>query len=350
MNAKFIEGLKAVRDGIDLILASENVEVSTPAETPVIKGKTATPVEATKEAPVVETTAPAVGDATREQLDSMTYNNLKKFAKDRGVSAVGNRDDITARLLGEDETSEKGEAPVEEKKSKKLGKKTAPEVEEPEVEEPEEETDPVYAKVLEAVKDMSNEEIADVLADIGVSAKGKREALIDKVAQAVRDGLLDLDDEDEDEEEVVETPPAKKSSKKKEAPVVEPDEDEEEDDINDFDNPDMTDARKKAITAQDKEAREQFSKKKLTREDCVEFLQQFYDTEDDMDDMSDEDLLDTYIDAVCRLIDDDGDLTEEGAYELNGQPACCGRILPYSEDTKMFVCEHCGEEYEADEE
>lgn len=82
MNAKLIEGLKAVRDGIDLILASENVEVSTPAETPVTKGKTATPVE-TKEAPVVETTAPAVGDATREQLDSMTYNNLKKFAKDR---------------------------------------------------------------------------------------------------------------------------------------------------------------------------------------------------------------------------------------------------------------------------
>jgi hypothetical protein len=342
MNAKIIEGLKAVRDGIDLIIANADVEVNaTPAETLVTKVKNVPAVEE-KETPVES----AVGEVTREQLDGMTYNNLKKFAKDRGISAVGNRDDITARLLGESvedavssETTE--EAPTE-KKTRKLGKKSAPEVE-----EPEKETDPVYAKVLEAVKDMSNEEIADVLADIGISAKGKREALIDKVTQAVRDGLLDLDDDESEEDEApVETPTSKTS--KKEAPVEE--DEEEEDNINDFENPDMTEARKKAIIAQDKEARDQFSKKKLTRKDCVEFLQQFYDTEDSMEDMNDDDLLDTYIDAVCRLIDDDGDLTEEGAYELNGQPACCGRILSYSEDTKMFVCEHCGEEYEADEE
>lgn len=342
MNAKIIEGLKAVRDGIDLIIANADVEVNaTPAETPVTKVKNVPAVEE-KETPVES----AVGEVTREQLDGMTYNNLKKFVKDRGISAVGNRDDITARLLGESvedtvssETTE--EAPTE-KNTRKLGKKSAPEVE-----EPEKETDPVYAKVLEAVKDMSNEEIADVLADIGISAKGKREALIDKVTQAVRDGLLDFDDDESEEDEApVETPTPKTS--KKEAPVEE--DEEEEDNINDFENPDMTEARKKAIIAQDKEARDQFSKKKLTRKDCVEFLQQFYDTEDSMEDMNDDDLLDTYIDAVCRLIDDDGDLTEEGAYELNGQHACCGRILSYSEDTEMFVCEHCGKEYEADEE
>lgn len=191
---------------------------------------------------------------------------------------------------------------------------------------------------------MTNEEIADVLVDIGLSAKGKREALIEKVVQAVRDGLLDFDDEEDEEEEteVAEAPVAK------EAPVEDSDE-EEEDNTNDIDNPAMTEARKKAILAQDEEIREQFSKGDVTRDDLVEFLQSFYDTEDDMSDMSDEDLLDTYIDAVCRLVDDEGDLVEEGAYSLNGEPACCGRVLNYSEDTKMFICEHCGEEYEAEE-
>lgn len=336
MNAKIIEGLKAVRGGIDLILEGyadeQSVEtVSTPTQNEVEsksaqRRKAVQAEETVAEAPTANEVkeVPAV---TREQLDGMTYNNIKKLAKDMGISAVGNREEITNRILGctpdetatvEDEAPE--EVPVDEKNN-----------------------DPIYAKVVDAVADMTNEEIADVLVDIGLSAKGKREALIEKVVQAVRDGLLDFDDEDEEEEtEVAEAPVAK------EAPVEDSDE-EEEDNTNDIDNPAMTEARKKAILAQDDEIRKQFSKGEVTRADLVEFLQSFYDTEDDMSDMSDEDLLDTYIDAVCRLVDDEGDLIEEGAYSLNGEPACCGRVLNYSEDTKMFICEHCGEEYEAEE-
>jgi len=336
MNAKIIEGLKAVRGGIDLILEGyadeQSVEtVSTPTQNEVesksVQRRKAIQAEETvAEAPTANEVkeVPAV---TREQLDGMTYNNIKKLAKDMGISAVGNREEITNRILGctPDETA--------------TAENEAPE----EVPVDEKNNDPIYAKVVDAVADMTNEEIADVLVDIGLSAKGKREALIEKVVQAVRDGLLDFDDEDEEEEtEVAEAPVAK------EAPVEDSDE-EEEDNTNDIDNPAMTEARKKAILAQDEEIREQFSKGDVTRDDLVEFLQSFYDTEDDMSDMSDEDLLDTYIDAVCRLVDDEGDLIEEGAYSLNGEPACCGRVLNYSEDTKMFICEHCGEEYEAEE-
>lgn len=336
MNAKIIEGLKAVRGGIDLILEGyadeQSVEtVSTPTQNEV-ESKS---VQRRKDIQAEETVAEAptanevkeVPAVTREQLDGMTYNNIKKLAKDMGISAVGNREEITNRILGctPDETA--------------TAENEAPE----EVPVDEKSNDPIYAKVVDAVADMTNEEIADVLVDIGLSAKGKREALIEKVVQAVKDGLLDFDDEDEEEEtEVAEAPVAK------EAPVEDSDE-EEEDNTNDIDNPAMTEARKKAILAQDEEIREQFSKGDVTRDDLVEFLQSFYDTEDDMSDMSDEDLLDTYIDAVCRLVDDEGDLVEEGAYSLNGEPACCGRVLNYSEDTKMFICEHCGEEYEAEE-
>lgn len=346
MNAKTIEGLKAIRNGIDLILEGYAEDTIIPAEstekkTPVVETKTETPkVEAVPE----ETATTSVkGNLTREQLDGMTYNNIKKLAKELGVSAVGNREDITARILGETvevEPEAVTEAPVKE--TEKTTKKTEPE----EVEVDEKDNDPLYAQVVEAVADMSNEEIADVLADIGVSAKGKREALIEKVVQAVRDGLLDFDDEDS-EEEVEETPaPAKKAGKGAPAPVEV--EEDEEDLTNDIDNPEMTEARRKAILAQDNSIRKQFKKGEVTRDNLVEFLQSFYDTEEDMDDMSDDDLLDTYIDAVCRLVDDEGDLVEEGAYTLNGEPACCGRVLVYSEDTNVFVCEHCGEEYEAE--
>lgn len=317
MNAKIIEGLKAVRGGIDLILEGY---LSPEREVAPVKAeqKEESKTGAKKESPVVASDK----TYTREQLDGMTYNNIKKLAKDLGISAVGNREEITNRILGD--------APIEDEKT-----------DEAPVEVPvdDKDNDPIYAKVIESVSDMSNEEIADILVDIGVSAKGKRESLIDKLVKAVKDGLLDFDDEDEDEETEEESP----------APQPTADDEEEDDNTNDVDNPNMTEARKKALLAQDDEIRKQFKSKDVTRADLVEFLQSFYDTEESMDDMTDDDLLDTYIDAVCRLVDDDGNLVEEGAYLLNGEPACCGRPLTYSEDTKMFICEHCGEEYEAEE-
>ena len=344
MNAKIIEGLIAVRNGIDLIL-----EGYQPSVIPNDSVKTPE-VDETADVPKTETTvdktAEVKGSFTREQLDGMTYNNIKKLAKELGVSAVGNREDITARILGgavEAEESVEEEAPVAPtKKTKKA------EIEPEEVEVDDSDNDPIYARVVDAVSDMENEEIADILADIGVSAKGKRETLIEKVVQAVKDGLIDFDDDEEDEEGVEETPAPKNTKKEAPAPVESEEEDEEEDLTNDLDNPEMTEARKKAIIAQDNSIRKQFKKGEVTRDNLVEFLQSFYDTEEDMDDMSDDEILDTYIDAVCRLVDDDGDLVEEGAYSLNGEPACCGRVLSYSEDTNVFICEHCGEEYEAE--
>jgi hypothetical protein len=98
----------------------------------------------------------------------------------------------------------------------------------------------------------------------------------------------------------------------------------------------------------DKEIRRQLKKKELKRDDMVEFLQQFYATDEDMSEYSDAELVETYIDAVCRLIDDSGETIEEGSYMLNGEPACCGRHLDYDEKNSRFVCEQCGETYDAE--
>lgn len=344
MNAKTIEGLKMIEEGLKTVINSLEGEKISSAETKATEKKTS-PVVTPDEAPVSES-VPVTGNLTREQLDGMSYNNLKKLCKDLGIPAVGNRDEITDKILGvEVEVSEEAdeEAPAPKAKTSKRGKTATPE----EVEVDEEDNDPVYAQIVEAVADMETEEIADLLAEVGVSAKGKREALIEKLVQAVKDGLIDFSDEEDEEAEVDETADVPAPSTAKE----EADEEEEEDDgVNDIENPDMTEERKNAILAQDKSIRKKFSQGKVKREELEDFLKKFYDTDEDLSDMSDEDILDTYIDAVCRLIDDDGDLIDEGAYSLNGEYACCGRHLSYVEETGVYICESCGEEYEIEEE
>lgn len=325
MNKQILKGLEMIKEGICLILA-ENVSES-PKETPVVSD--VTPASVSEE--VAE-------ELSSEKLDSMSYTEIKKLAKSLNLPAMGSREELVERIL-----ESQGVSPAT---------KVSDEVEPEEVEPEEEETsvvDPVYDAVMNAVSGMSNEEIADILADVGISAKGKRQTLIDKLIQAVNDGLIELDDEevevsdssDEDEDEEVEPT----------SPNNEDDEsDDESDDMNDFaNNPNITEERANAAEKEDAKIRKQFKSGKVTRKTLVAFLQDFYDTDEDLSDMSDDEVLETYIDAICRMIDDDGNLVEEGAYMLNGEPACCGRHLVYSEDTGVYVCEHCGTEYEAEE-
>lgn len=342
MNAKTIEGLKMIEEGLRAVINSLESETHS-AETKATSKETY-PVVKSDKVPESEN-VPVTGNFTREQLDSMSYNNLKKLCKDLGISAVGNRDEITDKILGvEVEVPEESdvEAPAPKTKTSNRGNTVAPE----EVEVDEEDNDPVYAQIVEAVADMETEEIADLLAEVGVSAKGKRESLIEKLVQAVKDGLIDFSDEEDEEAEVDDTADVPAPSTTKE----EADEEEEEDDgVNDIENPNMTEERKNAIFAQDESIRNKYSSGKISRKDMEEFLQKFYDTDEDLSEMNEDDVLDTYIDAKCRYIDDDGDFVSEGAYMLNGEYACCGKLLTFVEDTGVYVCESCGEEYEIEE-
>lgn len=352
MDAKTIEVLKALKFAIDTTLnaVSQADSAETEAEEKVVK---------TAPAKVEPAEVEIEAELTKEILDGMTYNNLKKLAKERGVSAVGNRDDITARLLNKDTEAEVEET-TEEPESKKIIKfnKEEAEAEAEDIDS----NDEIYVKVEKAVEGMSNEEIADVLAECGISAKGKRQALIDKVVVAVKDGIIDLDDDDESDTEEAEDDTKYDGEVPEELDeyddlddydydeeeAKETSSEDEEDRTNDTTNPDMTAARKKAIIAKDEEIRDNIESGELSRDDLVEFLQNFYDTDDEMSDVDDDELIDTYIDAVCRLIDDEGNLVEGEAYSLNGEPACCGRVLKFVEETNSFVCEACGSEYEVE--
>lgn len=374
MNAKMIEAMKGIRDNLSILVD----EVSKYSMEAVSTEDTAEPEVAPKEAPVknkgtkstmsrkereASEKLPDVknGNLSREELDSLSYNNLKKVAKDLGISATGAREELTEKILNADTTapaeedSVKEETPAPASKSKKspkpkaLGKKPTSVVEpEPEEEEEDEEEDPIVAKVNEAVEDMSNEEIADLLTEVGVKAKGKRQALIAAVIKAVEEGKIDLDDEDEEDE----SDESDEDVSDEETAEVETDDDSDEEyDVNDPENPDMTEERKEALNAFDTETRDDFKNGELTRKDMIAWLNDFHGTKDTMKKKSDKDILDEYITCSMLFINDEGEIPEEeGAYNVNGVPYCCGRELSYNEDNNTYICEVCGAEYEAGDE
>ena len=368
MNAKVIEAIKGIRDNLTILIeeleesskttlanAPETIEVIEEPEVEVQEEvESDTPSKTRKEREANEKLPNHEEGLTQEQLDGLSYNNLKRLAKDMGIPAVGSRDDLTQKILNydgaeveSDAEEEEEDAPAPTKSPFKGTAKTPEPVDEEDDDDEEEEVDPLIAKVNEAVEDMTDEEIMDVLADVGVKAKGKRQALISAVIKAVKEGKIDLDDDseeessDEDVEDKVDS----------EETVGESSEESAEYGVNDPNNPDMTKERLTAIQAYESEIRTDFSKGDLDRKQLVDWLNEYHNTKDTMKKKSDEDILNEYIHCSCLLINDDGEMPEEdGAYTVNGVPYCCGHELAYNEDNNTYICEVCGSEYEAGEE
>lgn len=344
MNAKMIDALKGIRDNLSVLIEEvENADVTTAEVTEEVKtDTTATTKSSRKEREANEKLPNPNDELTREQLDGLSYNNLKRLAKEMGIPAVGSRDELTEKMLNFD-----GEIPTVEEEETKPAPKTVSKKSEPVVEDDDdddEEEDPIVAKVNEAVEDMTDEEIMDILADVGVKAKGKRQALISAVIKAVHDGKIDLDDEDSDDEDEDAVAEVEED--------VDTDTDEEaEYDVNDPENPDMTDERRTAIEAYEADTRADFENGDIDRKTLVEWLNEFHNTKDSMKKKSDDEILEEYIYCSCLLINDEGEMPEEeGAYTVNGIPYCCGHELAFNEDNDTYICEVCGAEYEAGEE
>ena len=363
MNAKIIEAVKGIRDNLN-ILIDEMEGMKTPITTAEPKVASKTDVKPVEEVPAETTPATknsrkereaseqipdSSNGLTVEQLNSLSYNGLKRLAKEMGIPATGARDELTQKILAYEgevpnpDAPNEEETPIEETSAKTTSKnrkiqKSAPVEEEPEDDESEEDEDPIVAKVNEAVEDMSNEEIADLLADVGVRAKGKRQSLISAVIKAVQEGKIDLDDEDSDEED-------------EEFIDTESETEEDEYDVNDPENPDMTKERKAALESYRSEVENDFSEGTITRAQIIEWLNEYHNTKDSMKKKSDDELVEEYTYYSSLLINDEGDMPEEdGAYTVNGVPYCCGHQLSYNEDNNTYICETCGAEYEADEE
>lgn len=317
-----IEALKMICTGVEALIAIEEGSapiVSAPA--PVKKDDV--PAVEKEEAPAVETVpteeVASYVPMSEETLKGMGYADLKALAKNVGVSAKGTKSQLLKVLIEyfknmNEETP--AEAPPQEE---------APaEVETDEEVADGEDTRAVVLRMIEE-NEMSDDDIREVLKDAGLSDKGKHEALIDKLVSAIDDGIIQLEDEEDDEP----------------APVEEAEEEES-------DEPTITPERAKGIEKLMEEVDEQFKDGSLTASDIREFLDQFGDVTIPNKASADK-LLELYKENVSMLVDDEGNVCEEGAYFINNVPYCCGRPLNVADDNTA-TCSVCGETYEFEEE
>lgn len=262
-------------------------------------------------------------------LGSMKLKELREYAEELGLNSKGKRAEVEDRIREfldnqEDSEDEEVEEPEVEEESEE------PEIEENEDSEEDEDSeeaedeveDETYAKVMQYVNEASDDELRETLEELGLSSKGKREALVEKIYQAVKDGLFEFEEEEPSED-------------------VEPEEETE-----DSEDLGMTEERAKAIEAMEEQVQEEFEEGKITRKEMVAYLKQVGIAVTKK--VEDEAVVEMYTEKLALLIDDEGEFHDEGGdpYNINEVPYCCG--APLEEIEGGYRCNVCGTEYEAE--
>lgn len=287
------------------------------------------------EAPSVEPEEEVtVEEPETEEVDlgSMKLKELREYAEELGLNSKGKRAEVEDRIREfldnqEDSEDEEVEEPEVEEESEE------PEIEENEDSEEDEDSeeaeddeveDETYAKVMQYVNEASDDELRETLEELGLSSKGKREALVEKIYQAVKDGLFEFEEEEDEPSE-----------------DVEPEEETE-----DSEDLGMTEERAKAIEAMEEQVQEEFEEGKITRKEMVAYLKQVGIAVTKK--VEDEAVVEMYTEKLALLIDDEGEFHDEGGdpYNINEVPYCCG--APLEEIEGGYRCNVCGTEYEAE--
>lgn len=262
-------------------------------------------------------------------LGSMKLKELREYAEELGINSKGKRAELEERIqefLNSEESEEEDLDEESEDDDVEEFEESDESDEDEDSEEDESEEDEKYAQVKEYVENASDEEIKETLKELGLSTKGKREALIEKLYQAVKDGLFEFAEDDEDAENVEEY-------------------EEESEELLD----DMTPERAEGVEELQEKVYADFESGDLTRKDMTTYLKQVGVAVTKK--VDDEDVLEMYINKLALLVDDEGEFHEEGEdpYTVNGVPYCCGTKLEVLEDGG-YKCNVCGAEYDDDEE
>lgn len=263
-------------------------------------------------------------------LGSMKLKELREYAEELGLNSKGKRAEVEDRIreflenedteededLGEEPEEEESEEPEIEENEDSEEDEDSEEAEDDEVE------DETYAKVMQYVNEASDDELRETLEELGLSSKGKREALVEKIYQAVKDGLFEFEEEEPSED-------------------VEPEEETE-----DSEDLGMTEERAKAIEAMEEQVQEEFEEGKITRKEMVAYLKQVGIAVTKK--VENEAVVEMYTEKLALLIDDEGEFHDEGGdpYNINEVPYCCG--APLEEIEGGYRCNVCGTEYEAE--
>lgn len=326
---------EAIKENIGNIIVNASKE-KPKVETVLLNNESEEPKNwGTNDEPVEE----VIQETTEESevdLGSMKLKELREYAEELGLNSKGKRAEVEDRIrefLENEDTEEDedlGEEPEEEIEDEV--EETSEEETEEEVDDTEDEVeDETYAKVMEYVNEASDDELRETLEELGLSSKGKREALVEKIYQAVKDGLFEFEEEDEE------------PSEESEEVEVEDTEDDSEEDNEDLG---MTEARLKAIEAMEIQVQEEFEEGKITRKEMVAYLKQVGIAVTKK--VEDEAVVEMYTEKLALLIDDEGEFHDEGGdpYNINEVPYCCG--APLEEIEGGYRCNVCGTEYEAE--
>lgn len=238
-------------------------------------------------------------DGEEINLSKMTAKKLAKFAKDN-FDVEFDSDDKDAMLADFVEYLNSLEEEGEE-------------VEE-EADENEEEEDPEEKYGL---TDLSDDELKDILKEADLSTKGKRQALIDRIVEAIGEGAISVEEEEEGEEEEIQ-------------------------------DDDRDPAIIKAEEKVEKDVRARITSGKLKMPKIKETLKLYYDGDAECSDCSGcskEDQIACYVKIQQNFVDDDGAVhSAEEPYVRDGENWCCGRQLSEM-DQDGFYCEICSAEY-----
>lgn len=328
---------EAIKENIGNIIVSASKEPKPKVETVLFNNESEEPKNwGTNDEPVEEVIQEPSEEIEESEVDlgSMKLKELREYAEELGLNSKGKRAEVEDRIrefLENEDTEDEdlGEEPEEEIEDEV--EETSEEETEEEVDDTEDEVeDETYAKVMEYVNEASDEELRETLEELGLSSKGNREALVEKIYQAVKDGLFEFEEDEELSEEPDE-----------EVEV----EDSEED--NEFDSDlGMTEARLKAIEAMEIQVQEEFEEGKITRKEMVAYLKQVGIAVTKK--VEDEAVVEMYTEKLALLIDDEGEFHDEGGdpYNINEVPYCCG--APLEEIEGGYRCNVCGTEYEAE--
>lgn len=352
-----LDALKSIAEGINALIDLEIGNAIPVSEEP----KQEDEPKKSKVASLAEKKAEKKVEEKKEEVDvdSMDYRQLKSYASEIGVKAKGTKGQLLKAVKdflanggedAEEEVEEPSKKPARGAASMKAKKKAKEEEESEKDDSESEEEDTTIVRNTEKEveraieeQELTDDDLRDILKDLGLSTKGGHEVLVSKLADAVDAGELSLDDDDEVEGETDEAEDEAEETESEKEDVEDEEEDAEEDD----EEAEITAERKQAVDDFTAETTEAFENEELSVEDMRDFIKDF--GEKISKKASDKEVLAKYIECASMLIDDEGNTVEEGAYMLNGVPFCCGHALEISEDETSGKCSICGEEYEFEE-
>ena len=325
---------EAIKENIGNIIVNASKEKQK-VETVLLNNESEEPKNwGTNDEPVEEIIQEPETEESEVDLGSMKLKELREYAEELGLNSKGKRAEVEERIQefldnqedSEDEEVEDSEEDEDSEEPEIEENEDSEEDEDSEEAEDDEVEDETYAKVMQYVNEASDDELRETLEELGLSSKGKREALVEKIYQAVKDGLFEFEEEDEEPSE-----------------DVEPEEETDEETSEDLG---MTEERAKAIEAMEEQVQEEFEEGKITRKEMVAYLKQVGIAVTKK--VEDEAVVEMYTEKLALLIDDEGEFHDEGGdpYNINEVPYCCG--APLEEIEGGYRCNVCGTEYEAE--